>query len=131
MTDHSLVPMAARRAGIDFDELVWRVLETSFVEGAQMKFEPGVCAAIGSRIRGKTANALPGGWPTFAIDWRSYAVRRVSLVAFIWRARGAHLGARPARARDIDGRQLSARIARTDRKGRRAVSCRPASCLRI
>lgn len=31
MTDHSLVPMAARQAGIDFDELVWRVLETSFV----------------------------------------------------------------------------------------------------
>jgi D-alanine-D-alanine ligase len=31
MTDHSLVPMAARQAGIDFDELVWRVLETSFL----------------------------------------------------------------------------------------------------
>jgi D-alanine-D-alanine ligase len=30
MTDHSLVPMAARGAGIDFDELAWRVLETSF-----------------------------------------------------------------------------------------------------
>lgn len=30
MTDHSLVPMAARAAGFDFDELVWRVLETSF-----------------------------------------------------------------------------------------------------
>ena len=30
MTDHSLVPMAARAAGIDFDQLVWRVLETSF-----------------------------------------------------------------------------------------------------
>jgi D-alanine-D-alanine ligase len=30
MTDHSLLPMAARREGIDFDELVWRVLETSF-----------------------------------------------------------------------------------------------------
>jgi len=29
MTDHSLVPMAARTAGIDFDQLVWRVLETS------------------------------------------------------------------------------------------------------
>jgi D-alanine-D-alanine ligase len=28
--DHSLVPMAATAAGIDFDELVWRVLETSF-----------------------------------------------------------------------------------------------------
>jgi D-alanine-D-alanine ligase len=30
MTDHSLVPMAARAAGIDFDTLVWRILETSF-----------------------------------------------------------------------------------------------------
>jgi len=30
MTSHSLVPMGARQAGIDFDELVWRVLETSF-----------------------------------------------------------------------------------------------------
>jgi len=29
MTDHSLVPMAARAAGMDFDQLVWRVLETS------------------------------------------------------------------------------------------------------
>jgi D-alanine-D-alanine ligase len=31
MTDHSLVPMAARVAGMDFEELVWRVLETSLV----------------------------------------------------------------------------------------------------
>lgn len=31
MTDHSLVPMAARAAGIDFPELCWQVLETSFV----------------------------------------------------------------------------------------------------
>ena len=30
MTSHSLVPMAARQAGVDFEELVWRVLETSF-----------------------------------------------------------------------------------------------------
>jgi D-alanine-D-alanine ligase len=29
MTDHSLSPMAARALGIDFDELVWQVLETS------------------------------------------------------------------------------------------------------
>lgn len=29
MTDHSLVPMAARTAGIAFDELVWRILEGS------------------------------------------------------------------------------------------------------
>ncbi len=30
MTDHSLVPMAARAAGIEFNELVLRILETSF-----------------------------------------------------------------------------------------------------
>ena len=29
MTDHSLVPMAAKQAGIDFDELVWKILLTS------------------------------------------------------------------------------------------------------
>ncbi len=29
MTDHSLVPMAAEAAGMSFDDLVWRILETS------------------------------------------------------------------------------------------------------
>ncbi|MFT5063899.1 MAG: D-alanine-D-alanine ligase [Gammaproteobacteria bacterium] len=29
MTDHSLVPMAAQKAGIDFDSLVWMILESS------------------------------------------------------------------------------------------------------
>ncbi len=33
MTDHSLVPMAARVAGIDFESLVWRILETSLDRG--------------------------------------------------------------------------------------------------
>lgn len=32
MTDHSLVPMAAKARGIEFDELVWRILETSINE---------------------------------------------------------------------------------------------------
>lgn len=32
MTDHSLVPMAAKVAGIDFNELVWRILETSLAD---------------------------------------------------------------------------------------------------
>jgi len=31
MTSHSLVPKAARQVGIGFDELVWRVLETSVI----------------------------------------------------------------------------------------------------
>jgi D-alanine-D-alanine ligase len=33
MTSHSLVPKAARANGIEFDDLVWRVLETSFDRG--------------------------------------------------------------------------------------------------
>lgn len=33
MTSHSLVPMAAQQDGIDFAELCWRILETSFVAG--------------------------------------------------------------------------------------------------
>jgi D-alanine-D-alanine ligase len=33
MTNHSLVPKAARAVGIEFDELVWRILETSSAQG--------------------------------------------------------------------------------------------------
>jgi len=29
MTDHSLVPMAAKQAGQDFQQLCWRILENS------------------------------------------------------------------------------------------------------
>jgi D-alanine-D-alanine ligase len=36
MTSHSLVPMAAAVAGIDFPELCWRVLETSMSDGTVM-----------------------------------------------------------------------------------------------
>jgi len=32
MTDHSLVPMAAKAANCDFDQLVWRILETTVNE---------------------------------------------------------------------------------------------------
>ncbi len=38
MTSHSLVPMAARQAGIDFNELCWRILETSFAAGEASDF---------------------------------------------------------------------------------------------
>ena len=37
MTSHSLVPMAASKAGIDFAELCWRILETSVGGDTQMK----------------------------------------------------------------------------------------------
>ena len=39
MTDHSLVPMAARALGIDFDTLVWRVLETSLARRRKLRGE--------------------------------------------------------------------------------------------
>ena len=35
MTSHSLVPMGARACGIDFPELCWRILETSFVAATE------------------------------------------------------------------------------------------------
>jgi D-alanine-D-alanine ligase len=35
MTDHSLVPMAAGVAGIDFASLVWRILESSMTAGGE------------------------------------------------------------------------------------------------
>jgi len=34
MTDHSLVPMAAKQAGLNFEALVWHILETS-LEGTE------------------------------------------------------------------------------------------------
>jgi D-alanine-D-alanine ligase len=34
MTSHSLVPKAARALGIEFDELVWRILESSLQTGS-------------------------------------------------------------------------------------------------
>ena len=43
MTSHSLVPMAAKQAGIDFAELCWRILETSIA--AQSQFVPVEVAA--------------------------------------------------------------------------------------
>ena len=42
MTSHSLVPMAAKTKGIDFEELCWRILETSFRENAVHDHVKGV-----------------------------------------------------------------------------------------
>ena len=42
MTSHSLVPIAAKRAGIDFEELCWRILETSVAAGTVVTDVKGV-----------------------------------------------------------------------------------------
>ena len=39
MTSHSLVPMAAKQAGMDFAELCWRILETSFRDTRSLAIE--------------------------------------------------------------------------------------------
>jgi D-alanine-D-alanine ligase len=44
MTSHSLVPMAARAVSIDFDELVWRVLETSLTRQQGAPTQPAGAA---------------------------------------------------------------------------------------
>jgi D-alanine-D-alanine ligase len=41
MTDHSLVPKAAMQAGMNFDELVLRILETSFSYGEKGSLNVG------------------------------------------------------------------------------------------
>ncbi len=51
MTDHSLAPMAARQAGIEFDELVWKILETTLAA-------PGILPP--TALVGSFASALPG-----------------------------------------------------------------------
>jgi hypothetical protein len=37
MTSHSLVPKAARAVGIEFEELCWRILETSMEQGREAR----------------------------------------------------------------------------------------------
>ena len=37
MTSHSLVPKGAKAFGIEFDDLVWRILETSLSRSAPTK----------------------------------------------------------------------------------------------
>ena len=43
MTSHSLVPMAAKQQGIEFDELCWRILETSVADDIR-QITPAVAA---------------------------------------------------------------------------------------
>jgi D-alanine-D-alanine ligase len=57
MTSHSLVPKAARAVGIDFAELCWRILETSFGEETVAGSREPVA---GERARGEAPPGAPG-----------------------------------------------------------------------
>ena len=51
MTSHSLVPKAAKAFGIEFDDLVWRVLETSFARCEERRNHDGHAQAQSTQGR--------------------------------------------------------------------------------
>ncbi|WP_049621244.1 D-alanine--D-alanine ligase [Frateuria defendens] len=66
MTSHSLVPKAARAAGIDYETLCWRVLETSFAGPGVGNSESGIAERAPSDSRFPTPDsqgASKGGTP--------------------------------------------------------------------
>ena len=121
MTDHSLVPMAARAAGIDFEELVWRVLETSFTR----QVAPPGCAARGGaeamlrRPRNRRKPRPKRSWLP-AINWRALGTS-LAAVAGVLAAVAIVLWAldQPIETVSVD-RPLPARLA----GGRRAAWCK-------
>ncbi len=109
MTDHSLVPMAAHAAGIDFDELVWRVLETSFARAAGSELTPWPAAnatTAGGAARARRLPALPFGLSARRVGWSVAAV----LLAGLALAGLDRLLDQPIAARDRD-RPTAARLA--------------------
>ena len=102
MTDHSLVPMAARQAGIDFDELVWRVLETSFARIRKMNLQR-LLRRNRFKKPAKTEKAKRQ-WPAFVREWRTHA-RRAALLLLIGGALAGLSWAldRPIRVISMDG----------------------------
>ncbi len=59
MTDHSLVPMAAKAQGMDFDRLVWRILETSLGTDGETGRETG--PGTGATERGSAPRRVAWG----------------------------------------------------------------------
>src|SRR5437762_226699 len=64
MTSHSLVPMAARAIEVEFEELVWRVLETSFTRrpaaGGPRRGAPPRAQAAAGACGERAARLAPG-----------------------------------------------------------------------
>lgn len=58
MTSHSLVPMAAKVAGIDFEELCWRVLETSMTGNSAVETTGAVSARAWSEESTKAERSI-------------------------------------------------------------------------
>ncbi|HEV2539382.1 MAG TPA: D-alanine--D-alanine ligase [Frateuria sp.] len=59
MTSHSLVPKAAKAAGIDYEEVCWRVLETSFKEQGTGNGERGTCRSSDAANRASDGSSVP------------------------------------------------------------------------
>jgi hypothetical protein len=58
MTSHSLVPKAAAVVGISFEELCWRILETSLEQGREARDEG---RASDSHVRPSSLDPRPSG----------------------------------------------------------------------
>jgi cell division protein FtsQ len=65
MTDHSLVPMAARVAGLSFEDLVWRILETSLTAAG---LNAGNFMLFGKKRRHRGATPLKRKTPAVRRD---------------------------------------------------------------
>ena len=94
MTDHSLVPMAARAAGIDFDELCWQVLETSFVREPDEEPALMLCASAATAAR-RTESARRWRLPALQLAALGAGGRRAGARSPCWRS-ALRAAARPA-----------------------------------
>ena len=128
MTSHSLVPKAARQRGIEFDELVWRVLETSFASRGTPE-RPDDAAMDASRNR---RQATPGAsrWCE-RVNWRAarhHGGHRSRAVPCVVMLLMLALD-RPGAPRAGRGR-VPARVAARDRE-RRSPRWRTAGCASV
>ena len=98
MTDHSLVPMAARQLGIDFEELVWRVLETSFYGSAKLRTTHDSQLAEPPQPVQEPRQAAAKSGRQLAADSRSSGAAMRARRAVLAARRGSLGGAQPGRS---------------------------------
>ena len=122
MTSHSLVPKAARQRGIEFDELVWRVLETScatvrrHVDEAAVRQESATQATRARAATGRRGRRL-------ARDRRHGGRRRGCVVVALL----LMLGARPSGAARPRSKAPSSASRRRRSRAPSRRSCRAGS----
>ena len=123
MTDHSLVPMAARAVGIDFDELVWRVLETSFTRRWRRRRRRR--ANVQCSVAPRTAASRPSQ-PRAAAAGHQLALRSGSVAVLVAAVCGVAAAVTWAFNQPIQTVSVAGRFQRVAPGGRRARGARSA-----